>query len=128
LGKWFRFGKGETQMARDIVARQLVYWAQVQAAGAAFDQQNGPGALTVANGGAGIHTVTMPANFTVPINRRAITLTIRAAVAAAIVYDEAGSAANTVVVRQFQGAQVATNTAYILEIARVEFAIGPSQG
>ena len=115
-------------MARDIVARQLVYWAQVQAAGAAFDQQNGPGALTVANGGAGLHTVTMPTNFTVPINRRSIMLTLRAAVAAQIVYDEAASTAATVNTRQFQGAQVATNTGYILEIARVEFAIGPNQG
>jgi hypothetical protein len=115
-------------MARDIVAKQLVYWAQVQAAGAAFDQQNGPAALTVANGGAGIHTVTMPANNTVPINRRDIIVTPRAAAAAQLVYDEAGSAANTVLVRQFQGAQVATNTAYILEINRIEFAIGPAQG
>jgi hypothetical protein len=97
-------------MARDIVARQLVYWAQVQAAGAAFDQQNGPGALAVA------------------INRRSIILTLRAAVAAQIVYDEAASLVNTVNTRQFQGAQVATNTAYIIDIMRVEFAIGPNQG
>lgn len=115
-------------MARDIVAKQLVYWAQVQAAGAAFDQQNGPAALTVANGGAGIHTVTMPANNTVPINRRDIVLTLRAAVSGMVVYDEAGSAANTVLVRQFSGANAATNTAYILEINRIEFAIGPNVG
>lgn len=114
-------------MAKDWVIRQLVYWAQVQAAGAAFDQQNGPGALTVANA-ASVYTVTMPANFTVPLNRRSIMVTPRAAVAAQIGYDEAGSAANTVVVRTFQAAQVATNTAFILEIGRVEFAIGPSQG
>lgn len=115
-------------MTQDIVKRQLVYWAQVQAAGAAFDFQNGPAALAVANGGAGIHTITMPANFTVPRNRRGINLTIRAAVAAQIVYDEAGSTDATVLVRQFQGAQVATNTGYIIEISRVEFLIGGGVG
>jgi hypothetical protein len=121
-------------MARDICAKQLVYWAQVQAAGAAFDQQNGPGALTVAVAGTSVYTVTMPANFTVPINRRSIVATSRgsAALVPEISYDEAGSAANTVVIRTWASAAGAVTAlatvAFILEIARVEFFIGGGVG
>lgn len=117
----------------DYVKRQLVYWAQVQAAGAAFDVQNGPGALTVANA-ASVYTITMPANFTIPIARRSIILTSRgsAALVPEISLDEAGSAANTVVVRTWAAAAgavtAAANVAFIIDIHRVEHLIGGGVG
>jgi hypothetical protein len=120
-------------MARDIVAKQLVYWAQVQAAGVAFDQQVGMGALTVGNA-ASVYTVTMPANFTVPINRRSVIITGRSSGAnvSELQYDETGSTAATVVVRTFQSAvgavTAAANVAFILEIGRIEFLIGSGVG
>jgi hypothetical protein len=111
----------------------LVYWAQVQAAGAAFDIQLGPGALTVANV-ASVYTITMPANFTIPLARRAITLTSRgsAALVPEISYDEAGSAAATCVVRTWAAAAgaatAAANVAFIIELFRVEALIGAGAG
>lgn len=109
------------------VTKQLVYWAQVQAGGTAFDVQNGPAALTVGNV-ASVYTITMPANFTVPVNRRMIVATLRNAVGGQIAYDEAASAANTVVIRTFNAAGAAANSAFMIEIFRVEFFIGAGAG
>ena len=85
------------------VKRQIVYWGQVAAAAAGglinYTAQNGPGLLTGANA-ASVYTITMPANFTVPINRRVVVLTSTiATLGASIQYDEVASAANTVVCR-----------------------------
>lgn len=110
----------------DIVKGQRVYWILVNADGT-IAQQNGIGLLTVGLA-ASVYTITMPANFTVPVNRREIKLTAKAAVAAQIVYDEAGSTNATVVVRTFQGAQVATNTAFTLSIFRILDEIGMGAG
>jgi hypothetical protein len=117
----------------DYVKRNLIYWAQVQAAGLAFDVQNGPGALTVGIA-ASVYTITMPANFTVPLNRRSVVLTSRgsAALHTIVQLDEAASAANTVVVRTFAAAAAAApaaaNVAFICEIHRMLFAIGAGAG
>lgn len=85
------------------VQQQLVYWGQVNAAAAGglvdYAVQNGPGILTGAMA-ASVYNITMPANFTVPINRRMIVLTPTiATLGASIQYDQAASAANTVVCR-----------------------------
>jgi hypothetical protein len=119
----------------DYVKRQLVYWAQIQAAGALFDIQCGPGALTVANA-ASVYTVTMPANFTIPIARRSIILTTRgsAALVTEATYEEAnaGNLVNTVVYRTWAAAAgavtAAANVGVILELGRVEFLIGGGVG
>jgi len=110
----------------DIVGGQRVYWINVNADGT-ISGQNGLGLLTVGLA-ASVYTITMPANFTVPINRREVHLTAEAAVAAQIVYDRAGSANNTLLVRTFQGAQVATNTAFTCTIYRVFDEIGAGAG
>ena len=110
----------------DYVKRQLVYWAQIQAAAAGglivYTSQNGPGALTGTNA-ASVYTITMPANFTVPINRRFISISpnvLLAARGAGVTYDAAASAANTVVCYGFAFGGGALDTAFDVEIYRIE--------
>ena len=115
-------------MARDIVAKQLVYWAQVPVGGTTFDQQAGPAALTVSAQVAGVCTVTMPANNTIPVNRRGVGLWSRGGSATIATYNEAASVATTVVTANSAGAQVATNVPFLLEISRIESLIGGGVG
>jgi len=110
----------------DIVKKQLVYWAQIAAAAAAgqivYTQQNGPGLLTGTNA-ASVYTITMPANFTVPVNRRFVVIApnvLLAARGAGVTYDEAASAANTVVCYGFAFGGGALDTAFQIGIYRVE--------
>lgn len=105
----------------DIVKRQLVYWAQITAAGA-FTVQNGPGLLAIALA-ASVYTITMPANFTVPLNRRMVVVMTNNPVAtpgSSATYDAAASAANTVVVRGAAFGGGALDTAFDLAIYRIE--------
>jgi hypothetical protein len=110
----------------DIVKHQLVYWAQITAAGA-FTVQNGPGLLTIVLA-ASVYTITMPANFTIPVNRRFIKVQAIPTVAAPNLiagYDEAASLVNTVVIDGWDslaaaGVGAAANCAFQIEISRVE--------
>lgn len=105
----------------DIVKQQLVYWGQVTAAGA-FTIQNGPGLLAIGIA-ASVYTITMPANFTVPLNRRFVIVTVdnpAATPGSSATYDHAGSAANTVVVRGAAFGGGALDTAFHFEIYRIE--------
>ena len=108
------------------VQKQLVYWAQIAAAATGanitYTAQAGPGALTGGQA-ASVYTVTMPANFTVPINRRTIVISPNVPLAnrgAGVTYDEAASAANTVVCYGFAFGGGALDVAFQLEIYRVE--------
>lgn len=108
------------------VQKQLVYWAQIAAAATGanitYTAQAGPGALTGGQA-ASVYTVTMPANFTVPINRRFINIAPNvplAARGAGVTYDEAASAANTVVCYGFAFGGGALDVGFQLEIYRVE--------
>ena len=108
-------------MAADIVKRQLVYWAQITAAGV-ISNQNGPAALTLVLG-ASVYTLTMPANFTVPINRRFVTVTTdnpAATPGSSATYDAAASAANTIVVRGAAFGGGALDTAFDIMVERFE--------
>lgn len=108
-------------MAADIVKRQLVYWAQISAAGAIVNQ-NGPAALTVGVA-ASVYTLTMPANFTVPVNRRFVTVTVNnpaGTPGSSATYDAAASAANTVVVRGAAFGGGALDTAFDICIERLQ--------
>jgi len=105
----------------DIVKKQLVYWAQVTAAGA-IGVQNGPAALTIGLA-ASVYTLTMPANFTIPINRRFVVVTVNnpaATPGSSATYDAAASAANTVVVRGAAFGGGALDTAFDILIYRME--------
>ena len=106
------------------VKRQVVYWGQVAAAAAGgqinFTNQNGPGLLTGANA-ASVYTITMPANFTIPINRRMVVLTSTiATLGTSVQYDEAASAANTVVVRGAAFGGGALDVSFQFLIYRIE--------
>ncbi len=111
----------------DIVKQQLVYWGQVNAAagaGATVDYavQAGPGLLTGPMA-ASVYTITMPANFTIPLNRRFVVITTNNPVAtpgSSATYDHAASAANTVVVRGAAFGGGAADTAFHFEIYRIE--------
>jgi len=115
-------------MARDIVGIEAVYWALVPAGGTTFDQQNGPAALTVSAQVAGVCTITMPANNTIPVNRREVRIWSRGGAATIATYNEGASAANTVVTANTAGAQVATNVAFGITLARVMALIGGGVG
>lgn len=104
------------------IKKSLVYWAQVAAAATAgnvtYTVQNGPGVLTGAQA-ASVYNITMPANFTVPINRRMVVISAEPTAANPGLiagYDVAASAANTVVVRGY-------NTAGAGGVADVDFEI-----
>jgi hypothetical protein len=106
------------------VKRQVVYWGQVAAAAAGglinFTSQNGPGLLTGTNA-ASVYTITMPANFTIPINRRMVVLTSTiATLGASVQYDEAASAANTVLVRGAAFGGGALDVSFQFLIYRIE--------
>jgi hypothetical protein len=114
----------------DIAKAQLVYWAQVTAAGA-ITNQNGLGALAIAGPAASVYTLTMPANFTVPKNRRLVAVFPLSAAAAAggqAVYDDAASANNTILINTFTGPGVAANRDFTLFVYRVIDEIGAGVG
>ncbi len=105
----------------DIVKRQLVYWAQITAAGV-ISNQNGPAALTIGIA-ASVYTLTMPPNFTIPINRRFVTVTVNNPVGTPgsnATYDAAASAANTIVVRGSAFGGGALDTAFDIMVERLE--------
>ncbi len=112
----------------DIVKKQLVYWAQVTpvAAGPAvaipYAQQNGPGLLAGLHTVAGLYPITMPANFTIPINRRMIVVTPETAVVdAALQYDPITAPAANVVTIQTRAAGALVDTVgFQIFIYRVE--------
>jgi len=113
------------------IQSSLIYWAQVSAAGA-LTLQNGPGLLTIGLA-ASVYTITMPANFTVPRNRRFVALTGNTAAGAAnqrvVNYDEAASTDATVVVTASDLAvPAAANCAFQLCVYRVQFQIGNGVG
>jgi len=106
------------------VKKQLVYVANIQAAAAAgqivYTAQNGPGLLTGTNA-ASVYTITMPANFTIPVNRRHITVTTTiATLGASAQYDEAASAANTVVIRGAAFGGGVLDVSFLIAIFRIE--------
>lgn len=106
------------------VTKQLVYWAQIAAAATGgnvtYTVQAGPGLLTGAQA-ASVYNITMPANFTVPINRRFIALTVQSAtLGQSIQYDEAASAANTVVCKGAAFGGGAGDCGFQIEIWRIE--------
>lgn len=110
----------------DIVKKQLVYWGQVNAAAVGglvdYAVQAGPGILTGAMA-ASVYTITMPANFTVPINRRFVVISVNNPVGtpgSSATYDQAASAANTVVVRGAAFGGGAADTAFSFAIYRIE--------
>ena len=108
----------------DIVKKQLVYWGQVNAAAAGglvdYAVQNGPGILTGAMA-ASVYNITMPANFTIPLNRRMVVLTSTlATLGASVQYDVAASAANTVVVRGAAFGGGALDVSFQFAIYRIE--------
>ena len=109
----------------NYVKQQLVYFAQVNAAAVGglvdYAVQFGPGVLTGAMA-ASVYTITMPANFTVPLNRRFVVVTTNSAVlGASVQYDAAASAANTAVIRGAAFGGGALDVAFQIEIFRVEF-------
>jgi len=105
----------------DYVQKQLVYWAQVTAAGA-FTTQAGPGLLTLVLA-ASVYTVTMPANFTIPLNRRFVTVTTDNPVGtpgSSVTYDAAASAAGTLVFRGAAFGGGALDTAFHFQVERIQ--------
>lgn len=105
----------------NFVKQQLVYWAQITAAGA-FTAQNGPGLMTLVLA-ASVYTVTLPANFTVPLNRRFVVVTTdnpAATPGSSVTYDHAASAAGTLVFRGAAFGGGAADTAFHFELFRVE--------
>lgn len=106
----------------DYVQQQLVYWAQITAAGA-FTNQMGPGLMTIGVA-ASVYTITLPANFTVPLNRRFVVVTTdnpAATPGSSVTYDHAASAAGTAVFRGAAFGGGALDTAFHFEIYRLEF-------
>ena len=106
------------------VKKQLVYWGQVAAAANAgnvdYTVQNGPGVLTGAMA-ASVYNITMPANFTIPLNRRMVVLTANSAtLGASVQYDAAASAANTAVIRGAAFGGGALDCAFQFCLYRVE--------
>jgi hypothetical protein len=106
------------------VKRQLVYFAQVPLAGTSITAQFGPAALTidVAHATPGSYTLTMPANFQVPLTRRALELTVNSPTATGFCaqYNHAGSADNTVIILTSTGAGAAGDSAFFVSIFRIE--------
>ena len=114
----------------DIVKQQLCYWALVTAAGA-ITNQNGLGALTIAGPAASVFTLTMGANFSIPINRRSVQLTVKSAAAAAggqAVYDEGASGALTILVNTYTGPGVAADRAFEIKVFRIIDEVGAGVG
>lgn len=108
----------------NYVKKQLVFFGLVNAAAAGglvdYAYQSGPGILTGAMA-ASVYNITMPANFTVPLNRRMVVLTSTiATLGASVQYDHAASAANTAVVRGAAFGGGALDVSFLFEIYRVE--------
>jgi len=111
----------------DIVKEQLVYWLDCNADGT-IANQNGLGLLTVGLA-ASVYTITMPANFTVPLNRRVVALTGSSAADVIAVYNRAGSANNTILVDGFTAnTGAAINVAFTLRVYRILDEIGAGAG
>lgn len=112
---------------KDIVKSIRSYWISVNADGT-IAQQNGIGLLTVGLA-VSVYTITMPANFTVPLNRRGIIITpFSATLGDNAVYDQAASANNTVVIRGHNQAGAAANVGFLLEIHRMIDEVGAGAG
>ena len=112
---------------QDLVKKQLVYWCQVTAAGA-FTIQGGPGLLTIGLA-ASVYTITMPANFTVPLNRRFVVVTPTGATDLWANYAEAASAATTIVINgRTANTGVAVDAPFHLLVYRIEHVIGAGAG
>jgi hypothetical protein len=114
----------------DICKMQLCYWAQVTAAGA-FTNQNGLGGLTIAGPAASVFTITMPANFSIPKNRRVVVPIVNSAAAAAggqAVYDDGASGALTILINTYTGPGVAADRGFTLLVYRVLDEIGAGVG
>lgn len=114
----------------DIVKHQLCYWANISAAGA-ITNQNGLGALTIGGPTASVFTLTMPANYSVPVNRRSVIATPKSAAAAAggqACYDETASGALTILVNTYTAAGVAGDRAFELKVYRIIDEIGAGVG
>lgn len=111
----------------DIVKKQLVYWAQVTpiafgpAVAIPYAQQNGPGILTGLHVAAGIYPITLPANFTIPINRRMVVVTADTAVLdGTAVYDSTAALANVVTIRTQATAALVDTVGFQVAIYRIE--------
>lgn len=103
------------------VKKQLVYWGQVTAAGV-ISVQAGPGLLTIGVA-ASVYTITMPANFTIPVNRRYVSVTTNnpaGTPGSSVTYDAAASTAATAVFRGAAFGGGALDTAFDFEIFRIE--------
>lgn len=108
-------------MQQSIIKQQLVYWAQITAAGA-ITTQFGPAALTVGIA-ASVYTLTMAANFTIPINRRFVVVTTNnpaATPGSSATYDAAASTAATIVVRGAAFGGGAADTAFDIQVYRIQ--------
>lgn len=111
----------------NYVQKQLVFWGSVTgtAAGGAvaitYALQNGPGVLTGIHAAAGIYPITLPANFTIPMNRRMVIVTPATAVAdAAMQYDPAAALANVVTVQTRAAGVLVDTVDFFFEIFRIE--------
>lgn len=105
----------------NFVQQQLVFWGQVTAAGA-FANQAGPGLMTIGIA-ASVYTVTLPANFTVPLNRRFVVVTTNnpaATPGSSVTYDDAASAAGTAIFRGAAFGGGALDTAFHFQIFRLQ--------
>jgi hypothetical protein len=106
------------------VKSQLLFAGEIAAAATGllitYSSQVGPGLLTGGQA-ASVYTITMPANYTVPINRRFVYLaTTGATLGQQVQYDEAASAANTVVVRGTAFGGGAADVPFVFEIFTIE--------
>jgi hypothetical protein len=109
-------------MSSNYISKQLVYFGNVTAAGA-FTAQMGPGLMTIAVASS-VYTVTLPANFTVPLDRRFVVVTTNnpaATPGSSVTYDHAASTASTAVFRGAAAGGTALDTAFFFEIYRFQF-------
>ena len=84
-----------------------------------YTTQAGPGLLTGGQA-ASVYTITLPANYTIPINRRFVYVApTSATLGLQVQYDEAASAANTVVVRGTAFGGGAADVPFVFEIFSV---------
>lgn len=106
----------------DYVSKQLVYFGNITAAGA-ITAQMGPGLMTIAVA-ASVYTITLPANFTIPLDRRFVIVTTNnpaATPGSSVTYDHAASAAGTAVFRGAAFGGGAADTAFFFELYRLQF-------
>lgn len=104
-----------------FVKQQLVFWAQITAAGA-FTNQAGPGLMAIGIA-ASVYTITLPANYNIPLNRRFVNVTTdnpAATPGSSVTYDHAASAAGTLVFRGAAFGGGALDTAFHFEVFRIE--------